>query len=315
MEFRIDTTTPGDFDLTIAGLIVVTETMFVEEDTIYSDFVTNSFSLEGTLTLDVVEVEGAIQSVDFVSLEMCYIVDLANPTIYLLTYTEEAQEFQGGGTTFEYHLPFNPAVATGNEVEPLTPKLTLISAEAGTETGTGAELILTDPVFRFEATSQTFNDTAPFLGFQDGFPYQFGPFPSEPTYPESPTTQRSMTGTVTRVGDELVFSGSIFTFGQGGEGTLRTAQIHRGSFTATTFPEPDPLAITDVEVSSDNMVTLSWVSEPCTDYFIVGSIDMTSFSIDVEEKIPSQGLSTSAIFELPPEMITAQQGFFKIGEK
>ncbi len=236
-------------------------------DVIRSTRDTQTIPLGGTIELEVAEVGGIVQSVDFVSLEFSYEATLENPTIHKrISFFDSVSENIPAGTELEVHLPFDDERAHGNPVPRFAPTLTIDEfGGGGTETGAGNELILTDPVFEFEGSGQYFEipfryaipgdpNSGP-APFQDGFPMDYGPYPAANTFPEmmpgteydpslpdntvlepSPTNPERLKGTVTIVDGIYVFHGTVFSKGVGGAGILQTAQIHEASFFSSTAP-------------------------------------------------------------------------------
>lgn len=222
---------------------------------------TENIPLGGTLTLEV-DVNGSVvQSVDFVSLQFDYLAVLSNPTIFNLTaLIQNPQNGEPPGTELQARLPWNPDEVAGNPVTPLDPVLTLSGSDKGTETGTAGDLVLTGATFGFEATGQYINDPDP---EQNGFPINFGPYPDPIAFPSevpgtdfipnpddpllpgsttpspAPTGPNFLDGTVQVSGNQLIFDGTFLSFGVGGGGLLKTAQIHEGTFSAVaTLFEP-----------------------------------------------------------------------------
>ena len=105
---------------------------------------TQTIPLGGTLTLDVDVMTGAVQSVDFVSLEFNYLVELENPVVHKRITLYDSSEDIPKGTEIEVHLPFDEDQAAGNPVPRYAPTLTLNGSGGGTETGTGSDLLLTN---------------------------------------------------------------------------------------------------------------------------------------------------------------------------
>ncbi|MEM7393923.1 MAG: thrombospondin type 3 repeat-containing protein, partial [Verrucomicrobiota bacterium] len=210
---------------------------------------TASFTLGGTMVLDVALSGDMVQSVDFIELGFDYLVDSNNPTELNLTINPG---FPGEGATLDVRLPFDPDVAAGNPVAIFDPFLALTNVDAGAELGTGGDLILTDdPIFRFRGTGQYFNSpTVP-----DGWPLNFGPYPTPvgSSFPGAPANPMFLTGTVSLVSTQLTFTGAWMSFGRGGAGALQTAMILTGRVVATAFitapPIPPSVAWSGVNVS------------------------------------------------------------------
>lgn len=227
---------------------------------------TQTIPIGGTIVLDVTPLGGDVQSVDFVSLDFDYLADAEDPTIHRrFLLNDNALEELSGGEELEVHLPFIEELAHGNPVPRYVPNLIVSEFSGGTETGTGADLMLTDPFFEFEASGQYFG--IPYRGldpddpespphpFQDGFPMDYGPYPTGTEFPDtmpgteyhpelaekttmdpSPAGPNFLEGTVSIVDGIYVFRGSLFSKGVGGAGILQTAQIHEASFFASTAP-------------------------------------------------------------------------------
>lgn len=221
--------TSSSVDLTVAGHLF---------GDLASTFDTQTIPLGGTITLEVVESGGAIQSVDFIGLDFDYLADPNNPTIFNLTILSG---LPGEGATSQVILPWGTLPPAGNPVTPLDPLLSLASGQAGTETGTGGDLLLTSPVFSFVGTGQYQNSP----NVPDGFPINLGPYPLGVTFPGAPVGPNELDGLVSIVGSQLIVDGTFLTFGRGGAGALQTAMIHEGVFTAisslncTEFAAPD----------------------------------------------------------------------------
>lgn len=237
-------------DLTAFGVIAQiapppTPTVF----TLTSTSDTQTMALGGVITLDVDIVNDAVQSVDFVSLQLDYQVDLANPTTFTVTtLVNNPIDDIPAGDEREVRLPFDVTVAQGNPVTVFAPTLTLESADAGTETGAGGDLNLTGSEYGFVGTGQYFGlpePTNPESNFRDGFPIDLGPYPqnipdfpsvipiTETTTTPAPTGPEFLDGSVTVDGNALVFSADFLSYGIGGAGIAKSALIHDGSFVAT----------------------------------------------------------------------------------
>ncbi|MEM9176849.1 MAG: PEP-CTERM sorting domain-containing protein [Myxococcota bacterium] len=216
--FSVDSAVSG-VDLTLVGL---------SGPTPITQPITETIPLSGSITLDVDVSGGTVQSVDFLSLDLLYVVDVANPVVFEANLIPQ-------GIPFEIRLPFDPALASGNPITPLDPRLTLDAASAGLEAGTGGGLTLADPGFGFEATGQLFGSPlAP-----DGFPFNLGPYPLQDTFPGAPPDPNALDGAVTLVGNQLVFDATFLSIGLGGVGLVQAGQVHDGSLTATAVvPEP-----------------------------------------------------------------------------
>ena len=217
---------------------------------------TQSMPLAGTLTLDVDVVDGAVASVDFVALEFDYVVTLDDPTIHRRITLVDSVEQIPRGTEIEVHLPFDEDRSAGNPVPRFAPTLTLNGSGDGVESGTGGELLLTDPDFQFAGSGQYFNlppgrDSV----FVDGWPMDYGPYPTFTPFPDeipgteyipgdprntlmtpAPEEPNFLDGTVSLVDGTLIFQGSVFSKGVGGAGLLQTAQIHEAAFFASADP-------------------------------------------------------------------------------
>jgi len=242
-------------DLTTFGLI--RPGLFSPEPLIASTRDTQTIPLSGSVTLDVELVGFAVQSVDFVSLTLGYVADLSDPVVFSST-TLVPDPFNSAppGVDSEVRLPFDSEAASGNPVPVVDPTLTLVAGDAGVETGTGGDLSLTGPVFRFEATGQSFGETST----PDGFPVIFGPYPNSTPFPDMPPADRSdvtfdpgggipdfpttpapagpttLDGVLSVVDGALVFQASFFSFGAGGAGSLVYPQVHDGAIEATILP-------------------------------------------------------------------------------
>lgn len=246
---------------------------------------TQTIPLEGSITLDVDVAAGTVQSVDFVSLEFNYLAELENPVIHKRITLYDSSEGIPKGTEIEVHLPFDEDQAAGNPVPRYAPTLTLNGSGGGTETGTGGDLVLTGSDFQFVGTGQYFNlppgrDSV----FVDGWPMDYGPYPTATPFPSmmpgteyipgdppntamspSPTGPNYLDGTISVLGDNLVFNGSLLSLGVGGAGILQTAQIHEASILASTAPN-DPGDF-DFDGDADGFDFLLWQRNPCVGDF------------------------------------------------
>jgi len=137
---------------------------------------TQSFPVAGSVTLDIDADLGAgvVNSVSFVSMELEYETDPATPTNFNITQLIPSPfTGLGDGASAQFRLPFDPAVAAGNnpptQSEPLL--VTLNAPNAGTASGSGGSLTLTAPTFESTGLAQNFGFTPfqPTPG-EDGFP-------------------------------------------------------------------------------------------------------------------------------------------------
>jgi len=221
---------------------------------------TATMPIGGRLTLDVQLNNDKTQvlSTDFVSLQLDYLPTLENPAVFFVTQTVDGTiDPIPAGSVLQVRLPFDESVAAGNPVPRFAPTLTLDGADAGTESGAGGQLQLTGSSFGFVGSGQYFDiPTPPGSPFKDGFPIDFGPFPTFTPFPDmipvafdvdtsvitfepAPIGPNFLDGEVTILGNELVFEGDFLSFGVGGAGLLQPAQIHEGAFTAVAvIPEP-----------------------------------------------------------------------------
>lgn len=216
----------SNVDLTLSQIFAGT-TVITTDDT-------QTMPVSGNVTLDVGISGSTVTSVDFISLELDYDVDVNNQT----TWNVETLLLPGLPPVpdpFEIRLPFDPAQASGSPITPVDPSLELTGANAGTETGTLGDLLLTSPTFTFEGTAQLFGSPLA----TDGFPSDLGPYPAASTFPGAPPGPNSLDGSVTLVGNVLTFDADFLSIGTGGGGTVQTTQVHDGSFSATAIvPEP-----------------------------------------------------------------------------
>lgn len=234
VTFNLDPDT-SSVDLTAAGFVF---------GNIATTFDTQTIPLGGTITLEVVESGGVVQSVDFVALEFDYLADPNDPTVF--TFTVLAG-FPGAGASPQAILPWGTLPPAGNPVTVLDPLLSLDSATGGTESGTGGDLTLTSPVFSFVATGQYQNNP----NVPDGFPINFGPYPLGDTFPGAPAGPNKLDGVVSIVGNSYVFNGTFLSIGRGGAGALQTAMVHTGVFTAVTPPACSVFAPADFDQDCD----------------------------------------------------------------
>jgi len=135
-----------------------------------------NFPVAGTITLDIDADLGAgvVNSVSFVSMVLEYETDPDDPTNFSVTQLIPSPfTGLGDGASAQFRLPFEPAVAAGNnpptQSEPLL--VTLNAPNAGTPSGSGGSLTLTGPTFESTGLAQNFG----FTPFQpqpgvDGFP-------------------------------------------------------------------------------------------------------------------------------------------------
>ena len=97
----------------------------------------------------------------------------------------------------------------------------------------------------------------------------------------------------------------------GESGTSPTAFGFRSyAFQIATGSAGPELAITDVSISADDMITLTWNSKSGKSYGIFYGFDLTEFLSDVEDSLPSGGATTTHTFQNPaPE---ADELFFVV---
>ncbi|MEM8952623.1 MAG: hypothetical protein AAGD22_00585 [Verrucomicrobiota bacterium] len=273
-----------------------------------SNFVTQSFPLDGSITLDVSVLGSQVLSVDFVTLDLEYVATLENPISYFLT-ANDATPFEGA--VIEYRIPFDPALASGSTIIPFQPRLTLTSGDAGTESGTLGDIEVTNAVFGFVATAQTFDNPL----VDDGFPADLGPYPSG-AFEGQPVGPYGFSGSVSLTGNCLRFSGgTFFTAGAGGDGLIRSAQTHRGSFEAIALFRPvDGVEIFEFRTSGTT-VTLTWDSDVSATYQVLGGVDLVCFPYVVATGVSSQGPVSTMSFTIPTEMQPLARGFFVIEEE
>ncbi|MEM9346027.1 MAG: hypothetical protein AAGB26_05365 [Planctomycetota bacterium] len=244
-EYTFNVNPGGSVDMAAAG---ITDFFPPFIPTIASTFDTQSFPLAGTITLDVEMTGNVVQSVDFVEMNLEHIADPLNPVIFEFT---TLSGFPGAGNTSQIWFPHDaiPPDPVANPHRANDVSIALDSANAGTETGTGGVLNLSNPVFDLIGTGRYVNATT--VG--DGWPLFLDPYPNEDTFPGAPTDTKELVGTVTIVDDQLHFDATLFSFGTGGNGALRTAIILDGAFTATAPLVPVVLGDLDGNGVLDNL--------------------------------------------------------------
>ncbi len=87
----------------------------------------------------------------------------------------------------------------------------------------------------------------------------------------------------------------------GGVGDMAAQQAHVAGIAAHFSVSDDPLGfrITDITLLPNNQISITWISRPNTDYSVFWSSDLANFDADVDDFVPSQGSTTTFVFDNP----------------
>ncbi len=81
--------------------------------------------------------------------------------------------------------------------------------------------------------------------------------------------------------------------------TARRAHVASIAAHSSVADDPLGLRLTDISLEPGNRISITWASRPNVNYSIFWSSDLANFGADVDDFVPSQGTSTTHVFDNP----------------